>query len=73
MKIKKSDLANWYVEEHSDCGHICYFTNDRRASITEDEFYKWLMKKKKCELIELIGNHSQEGQQFLKNNNPLTT
>jgi len=69
--IKKSQLADWYVNAHSDCGQIKgYFGSAlTHAPVTEEYFFKWLMKKSEHELIEMINNHSDEGQQFLNNIN----
>ena len=68
--LKKSQLTDWYVNEHSDCGKIKgYFGSDlTHEPVTEEYFYKWLMKKSKDEIISLIFDHSQEGQEFLTKN-----
>jgi len=68
--INKSQLAEWYVRDHSDCGEIKgYFGSDlTHEPVTEEYFFKYLMKKPKDELINMINNHSDEGQEFLKEN-----
>ena len=68
--ILKSQLADWYVKEHSDCGKIKgYFgSNLTHPPVTEEYFFKWLMKKSKDEIVNMINNHSDEGQEFLKQN-----
>jgi len=64
-KLTKKELAEWYVSAHSDCGHVLYFSGDPRSAVTEDYFFKHLMKKRRGELVELIYNHSDEGRAFL--------
>ena len=64
QKAKKRQLAQWFVNEYSDCG----FNNYRGYKMTDDDFFKELMKKKKWELINQLFNHSVEGQLFLAKN-----
>jgi hypothetical protein len=62
LTATKKQLAQWYVSAHSDCG----FNNYYGYKMSDADFFKDLMKKPKRELIELINNHSEEGQMFLK-------
>jgi hypothetical protein len=68
-KLKKTQLAEWFVKENSDCGLIKnYFDSElTHKPVTEDYFFKWLMRKLKSELIDLISNYSDDGKQFLNN------
>lgn len=63
-KATKQQLAQWHVESHSDCG----FNNHHGYKMSDEDFFKEQMKKSKNELINDINNHSDDGQEFLKNN-----
>jgi len=70
MRVLKTDLAQWLVNENDDCGHDTYFSDDRRCAISTEESHKKFMKEfTKDDLIELINNYSEEGQEFLEKNN----
>ncbi len=51
--VKKQDLIDAFVNEHSDCGKIHYFDFE----CDESYFEKYLKKKKKSELIEMLFNY----------------
>lgn len=60
-KATKQQLAQWYVDAHSDCGH----NNYHGYKMSDEDFFKEQMKKSKSELINDINNHSEDGQKFL--------
>ena len=64
----KSDLAQWLVNENDDCGKDTYFSDDMRGAMTTEESYKKFMKMTKDELISIIYDFSDEGQEFLEKN-----
>jgi hypothetical protein len=68
-KVKKSDLAQWLVNENNDCGRDTYFTEDRRASMNTEEPFKRFMAYTKEKLVSIIYDFSAEGQAFLEKNN----
>jgi hypothetical protein len=70
--LKKEDLAQWLVNQHDDCGKDTYFTESHPRTdvqLTTDQSFKRFMKENtKDDLISLIYNHSDEGQEFLESN-----
>lgn len=67
--IKKSELAQWLVNQNDDCGKDTYFTEDRRSAMTTEESFKKFMKDyTKYGLISIIYDFSNEGQHFLVKN-----
>jgi hypothetical protein len=69
-KLKKLQLAEWYVKENSDCGKIKgYFGSELTDEpVTEEFLLKWLMKKSKSEIVDMIRNYSDDGVEFLNLN-----
>ena len=65
--LKKTELAQWLVNENDDCGKDTYFSEDRRGAMTTEESYNKFMKMTKDELISIIYDFSNEGQKFLEN------
>jgi len=67
--IKKSELAQWLVNQNDDCGKDTYFSDDRRGAMTTEESFRKFMKDyTKDGLISIIYDFSNEGQQFLVEN-----
>jgi hypothetical protein len=67
--IKKSELAQWLVNQNDDCGKDTYFTEDMRAAMTTEQSFRKFMKDfTKDRLISIIYDFSNEGQQFLVEN-----
>jgi hypothetical protein len=67
--IKKSELAQWLVNQNDDCGKDTYFAEDRRSAMTTEQSFKKFMKDfTKDGLISIIYDFSNEGQQFLVEN-----
>lgn len=62
--LNKAELAQWLVNENDDCGRDTYFSEDRRGAMTTEESYKRFMKMTKDELISIIYDYSDEGQNF---------
>lgn len=60
-KIKKIELVQWFVDAHSNCGYNDYYG----YKMSDEDFFKELMKKEKWELIGLINGHSDEGVLFI--------
>lgn len=63
--IKKSELAQWLVGQNDDCGKDTYFSEDMS---TDESFKKFMKDYTKDELISIIYDFSNEGQQFLVEN-----
>ena len=65
--LNKAELAQWLVNENDDCGKDTFFSEDRRGAMTTEESYNKFMKMTKDELISIIYDFSNEGQNFLEN------
>lgn len=69
--LKKQNLAKFIVNEHNDCGKDTYFTGSSPRSekqLTTRESFNRFMKMKKSELIDILYNLSDEGQNYLESN-----
>ena len=62
MRVLKTKLAEWMVENNEDCGRDTYFELGLTAN---ESFHKFMKDYSKDELVSLIYDFSDEGQSYI--------